>query len=131
MGCAFELHFKLDSKIQSVEVLPEIHPVLLFFQTVLNSMHKYQPRLHIVRCKDLATLKVSNFITFIFKETEFIAVTAYQNERVGSTSLYSYKFATKTPHDQQGQHPPITIQPSTFYYSNNRSTEWVTHSLTG
>lgn len=45
-------------------------------------MHKYQPRLHIVRCKDLNTLKVSNFITFIFKETEFIAVTAYQNEKV-------------------------------------------------
>uniref|UniRef100_A0A915EW82 T-box domain-containing protein n=1 Tax=Ditylenchus dipsaci TaxID=166011 RepID=A0A915EW82_9BILA len=61
--------------------------------TVLNSMHKYQPRLHIVRCKDLATLKVSNFITFIFKETEFIAVTAYQNERVTQLKIDNNPFA--------------------------------------
>ncbi|KAI6176442.1 T-box [Aphelenchoides bicaudatus] len=50
--------------------------------TVLNSMHKYQPRVHIVRCKDINQMKVSQFKTFIFKETEFIAVTAYQNEKV-------------------------------------------------
>ena len=66
------------------------------FQTVLNSMHKYQPRIHVVRSKDLSTLVVSNFITFIFKETEFIAVTAYQNERVYLGSIrwenYSSRF---------------------------------------
>ncbi|KAI1721204.1 t-box domain-containing protein [Ditylenchus destructor] len=61
--------------------------------TVLNSMHKYQPRLHIVRCKDPAKLTVSNFITFIFKETEFIAVTAYQNERVTQLKIDHNPFA--------------------------------------
>lgn len=45
-------------------------------------MHKYQPRLHVVRCNDIAHLPYSKFKTFIFKETEFIAVTAYQNEKV-------------------------------------------------
>lgn len=54
----------------------------LFLQTILNSMHKYQPRLHVVRCAELINLPYSTFRTFVFKETEFIAVTAYQNEKV-------------------------------------------------
>ncbi|KAI6214572.1 hypothetical protein M3Y94_00284300 [Aphelenchoides besseyi] len=61
--------------------------------TVLNSMHKYQPRLHIVRCKDVSMLKVSLFKTFIFKETAFIAVTAYQNERVTQLKIDNNPFA--------------------------------------
>lgn len=47
-------------------------------------MHKYQPRFHLVRANELMRLPYSNFRTFIFKETEFIAVTAYQNEKVSS-----------------------------------------------
>ena len=50
--------------------------------TILNSMHKYQPRFHLVRCSDLARLPFSPFRTFVFKEMQFIAVTAYQNEKV-------------------------------------------------
>jgi hypothetical protein len=47
---------------------------------VLNSMHKYLPRVHVIR----ASPDESNvqFRTFKFEETKFIAVTAYQNERV-------------------------------------------------
>uniref|UniRef100_A0A914RZZ2 T-box domain-containing protein n=1 Tax=Parascaris equorum TaxID=6256 RepID=A0A914RZZ2_PAREQ len=52
-------------------------------------MHKYQPRLHVVRCAELINLPYSTFRTFVFKETEFIAVTAYQNEKV-STLLPHY-----------------------------------------
>ena len=48
-------------------------------------MHKYQPRLHIVRVKDGKL--ASSFTTFIFPQTEFIAVTAYQNEKV---CIYSF-----------------------------------------
>lgn len=44
-------------------------------------MHKYQPRVHIARGTDINAFKKAR--TFIFKETEFIAVTAYQNEKVG------------------------------------------------
>ncbi|TKR67385.1 hypothetical protein L596_023546 [Steinernema carpocapsae] len=50
--------------------------------TILNSMHKYQPRVHIVRADHPAQLFIATFHTFIFRETEFIAVTAYQNENV-------------------------------------------------
>ena len=44
-------------------------------------MHKYIPRLHIVQ-----SLKPSfdNVNIFVFQETQFIAVTAYQNENVNS-----------------------------------------------
>lgn len=46
-------------------------------------MHKYQPRFHLVRANDILKLPYSTFRTYVFKETEFIAVTAYQNEKVG------------------------------------------------
>ncbi len=49
---------------------------------ILNSMHKYLPRLHIVKANDLAGLRSAKFNTFFFDETKFIAVTAYQNEKV-------------------------------------------------
>ena len=49
-------------------------------------MHKYQPRFHLVRANDLMKLPYATFRTYVFKETEFIAVTAYQNE---SVSVYS------------------------------------------
>lgn len=47
-------------------------------------MHKYQPRFHLVRANDILKLPYSTFRTYVFKETEFIAVTAYQNEKVSS-----------------------------------------------
>jgi hypothetical protein len=47
-------------------------------------MHRYQPRLHIVKTNDLIKIPWSPIKTFIFKETQFIAVTAYQNEKVMS-----------------------------------------------
>jgi len=65
-------------------------------------MHKYQPRVHIVKKREstsaaaaaaafsaeceLRTLDAKEFRTFIFPETVFIGVTAYQNQLV-STSL--------------------------------------------
>lgn len=51
-------------------------------------MHKYQPRVHIIKKKDhtasLLNLKSEEFRTFIFPETVFTAVTAYQNQLVSS-----------------------------------------------
>lgn len=52
---------------------------------VLQSLHKYQPRLHIVQVKEDGTedpFLSSKAQTFIFPETQFIAVTAYQNADV-------------------------------------------------
>jgi hypothetical protein len=45
-------------------------------------MHKYQPRFHIVRANDILKLPYSTFRTYVFPETDFIAVTAYQNDKV-------------------------------------------------
>lgn len=50
-------------------------------------MHKYQPRFHLVRANDILKLPYSTFRTYVFKETEFIAVTAYQNEKVSSECI--------------------------------------------
>ncbi|CAI2348897.1 unnamed protein product [Caenorhabditis sp. 36 PRJEB53466] len=61
--------------------------------TILNSMHKYQPRLHVVRCSDRINLIYSTFRTFVFRETEFIAVTAYQNEKVTELKIDHNPFA--------------------------------------
>lgn len=58
--------------------------ISIFKQTILNSMHKYQPRFHLVRANDILKLPYSTFRTYVFKETEFIAVTAYQNEKVSA-----------------------------------------------
>lgn len=57
-------------------------------QTILNSMHKYQPRFHIVKANDILKLPWSQFRTFVFRETEFIAVTAYQNEKVRIANIF-------------------------------------------
>lgn len=45
---------------------------------MLNSLHKYEPRIHIVRVGGPQRMITSHS----FPETQFIAVTAYQNEEV-------------------------------------------------
>lgn len=61
--------------------------------TILNSMHRYQPRLHIVKTNDLIKIPWSPIKTFIFKETQFIAVTAYQNEKITQLKIDNNPFA--------------------------------------
>lgn len=52
-------------------------------QVVLNSLHKYQPKIHVIRVStDDKPCHRSKIDTFQFPETQFIAVTAYQNENV-------------------------------------------------
>merc|ERR1711936_239842 len=62
-------------------------------QTILNSMHKYQPRFHLVRASDIMKLPYSTFRTYVFKETMFIAVTAYQNEKITQLKIDHNPFA--------------------------------------
>ncbi|ETN64665.1 hypothetical protein AND_003584 [Anopheles darlingi] len=45
---------------------------------VLTSMHKYQPRIHIIRTSDPSQIPWAAQQAFVFPETEFVAVTAYQ-----------------------------------------------------
>ena len=47
-------------------------------------MHKYQPRIHVIQAKEYSTysLRKGLYYTFLFPETQFMGVTAYQNPRV-------------------------------------------------
>ncbi|VDP09479.1 unnamed protein product [Soboliphyme baturini] len=54
---------------------------------ILNSMHKYQPRIH------LTAFQTEEFKTFIFPETQFTAVTAYQNQLITKLKIDSNPFA--------------------------------------
>jgi hypothetical protein len=53
-------------------------------------MHRYQPRFHVVyippKSELTDTALTEEFKTFIFPETRFTAVTAYQNHRVSATA---------------------------------------------
>ena len=64
---------------------------------MLNSMHKYQPRIHIVRKREhiasVINLKSEKTRTFAFDETQFIAVTAYQNQLITRLKINSNPFA--------------------------------------
>jgi len=61
--------------------------------TILNSMHKYQPRFHLVRASDILQLPYSTFRTYVFKECQFIGVTAYQNEKITQLKIDHNPFA--------------------------------------
>lgn len=59
---------------------------------MLNSLHKYEPRIHIVRVGAPQRMITSHS----FPETQFIAVTAYQNEEVGEHLFFhEYKLSNK------------------------------------
>ncbi|KAG8243388.1 hypothetical protein J6590_046437 [Homalodisca vitripennis] len=58
-------------------------------QIMLNSLHKYEPRVHIVR----VGTDQRRVLTYPFPETQFIAVTAYQNEEVTSLKIKYNPFA--------------------------------------
>uniref|UniRef100_A0A8C6WYH3 Eomesodermin homolog b n=1 Tax=Neogobius melanostomus TaxID=47308 RepID=A0A8C6WYH3_9GOBI len=63
---------------------------------VLQSLHKYQPRLHIVEVSEDGVEDISNehkTQTLTFPETQFIAVTAYQNTDITQLKIDHNPFA--------------------------------------
>ncbi|RWS17850.1 putative T-box protein H15-like protein [Dinothrombium tinctorium] len=67
---------------------------------VLNSMHRYQPRIHLVIRRDPSTanapvtdLESERYRSFVFPETIFTAVTAYQNQLITKLKIDSNPFA--------------------------------------
>ncbi|KAI8428042.1 hypothetical protein MSG28_002336, partial [Choristoneura fumiferana] len=64
---------------------------------VLNSMHRYQPRIHLVKVRDgggpITDLTREQHRTFVFPETVFTAVTAYQNQLITKLKIDSNPFA--------------------------------------
>ncbi len=60
-------------------------------------MHRYQPRLHVVYVDPTSNSHLNahkNFCSFSFHETRFMAVTAYQNHRVGKPEPVGFKLNT-------------------------------------
>lgn len=61
-------------------------------------MHRYQPRIHLVKWREgmmasgafVSDLESEYFRTFVFPETVFTAVTAYQNQLVSDVHFYFF-----------------------------------------
>ncbi|XP_066518129.1 T-box transcription factor TBX6L [Hoplias malabaricus] len=60
---------------------------------VLHSMHKYQPRLHIVQAPDPCRVQPGAYLRFTFPEAAFLAVTAYQNHEITKLKIDHNPFA--------------------------------------
>ncbi|XP_014253374.1 T-box transcription factor TBX20-like [Cimex lectularius] len=66
---------------------------------VLNSMHKYQPRIHLVKRPEpgssapITDLEQEMYKTFVYPEAVFTAVTAYQNQLITKLKIDSNPFA--------------------------------------
>ncbi|KAJ7995799.1 hypothetical protein DPEC_G00248340 [Dallia pectoralis] len=62
---------------------------------ILNSMHKYQPRLHIVKADENNAFGSKNtaYCTHVFHETAFISVTSYQNHKITQLKIENNPFA--------------------------------------
>ena len=58
---------------------------------MLNSLHKYQPRIHVM--KVVANGDKKTVATYSFPETQFVAVTAYQNEEITALKIKHNPFA--------------------------------------
>ncbi|XP_005863880.2 PREDICTED: T-box transcription factor TBX3 [Myotis brandtii] len=92
-------------------------------QTILNSMHKYQPRFHIVRANDILKLPYSTFRTYLFPETEFIAVTAYQNDKITQLKIDNNPFAKgfrDTGNGRREKRKQLTLQSMRVYEDRHK-----------
>lgn len=84
-------------------------------------MHRYQPRFHVVFVdprRDSERFAHQNFKSFSFPETQFMAVTAYQNHRV---SPAGWAGDIRLPHPPT--HPPmdpLTPPPSADHPTEDR-----------
>ncbi|XP_041796652.1 T-box transcription factor TBX1 [Chelmon rostratus] len=93
---------------------------------ILNSMHRYQPRFHVVYVDSTPNSHLNayrNFSSFSFPETRFMAVTAYQNHRITQLKIASNPFAkgfrTTDPQDRhlavwcppEGRAEPLITKP--------------------
>lgn len=60
---------------------------------VLSSMHKYQPKIVIAQTVDVRSVHWAPSTSFVFPETRFVAVTAYQNEKITKLKIDNNPFA--------------------------------------
>ncbi|XP_062319040.1 T-box transcription factor T [Osmerus eperlanus] len=94
-------------------------------QIMLNSLHKYEPRIHIVRVGGPQRMITSHS----FPETQFIAVTAYQNEEITALKIKFNPFAKafldvkeRTDHKDFLEDPRDSQQPTYSHSGYSDST---------
>lgn len=90
---------------------------------ILHSMHKYQPRIHIIKKKDNSdTVAVdverpsSLKKTFLFPDTVFTTVTAYQNQQITRLKIDSNPFAKGFRDSGRVRDPMEEIMQAYSYY---------------
>ncbi|XP_063752828.1 T-box transcription factor TBX3-like [Eleginops maclovinus] len=99
--------------------------------TILNSMHKYQPRFHIVKATDIQKLPYSTFKTYVFCETEFIAVTAYQNDKITQLKIDNNPFAKGFRDTGNGRREKRKLQHSSQKSKDMRMADVESESVKG
>ena len=72
--------------------------LIFVLQIILNSMHKFQPRIYLVMRAagengPVTDIEKEKYRTFVFPETQFTAVTAYQNQLVSFNPIYYIPFS--------------------------------------
>ncbi|XP_016304647.1 T-box-containing protein TBXT-like [Sinocyclocheilus anshuiensis] len=76
-------------------------------QIMLNSLHKYEPQIHIVRIGGSHRM-VTNIS---YTDTQFIAVTAYQNEEITALKIKHNPFAKAFLDAKERSHPKNHLEP--------------------
>ena len=93
-------------------------------QIMLNSLHKYEPRVHVVRVPGAGSEASQQSWTFPFPATQFVAVTAYQNEDVTALKIKHNPFAKAflDAKERPGLTPPPISKaaPLSSWYLNSR-----------
>ncbi|KAK5905898.1 hypothetical protein CgunFtcFv8_001813 [Champsocephalus gunnari] len=59
---------------------------------ILHSLHRYQPRIHVIEARDVLRWGGGQH-SFVFPETQFLTVTAYQNNKITELKINSNPFA--------------------------------------
>ncbi|XP_036401417.1 T-box transcription factor TBX19 [Megalops cyprinoides] len=75
-------------------------------QIMLNSLHKYEPQIHIVRVGGSHRMLTN----ISFTDTQFIAVTAYQNEEITALKIKYNPFAKAFLDAKERNHPKNVLE---------------------
>ncbi|XP_068094307.1 T-box protein VegT-like [Hyperolius riggenbachi] len=69
---------------------------------ILHSMHRYKPRFHVIQSDDVYNARWGLLQVFSFTETEFTAVTAYQNDKITKLKIDHNPFAKGFREQERG-----------------------------
>ncbi|KAK4288706.1 hypothetical protein Pmani_038282 [Petrolisthes manimaculis] len=95
-------------------------------QIMLNSLHKYEPRLHVIQVGS----EQRPLSCHAFPECQFIAVTAYQNEEVTALKIKHNPFA-KAFLDTKERPDLHSSRDMVGHYPHHQQCKWVVHGRWG